>query len=216
MDRETRRTLRALAAALRSGAEDAQGRNVPSNWYVPLGTAVHDALPDHPSLDAGVPVQGVGGSHVASTIAIGAAAFVEALLAEESDRSAVFAGDLVEQAQHLADDQDVHLAAPIVLAGAAVEQRLRAIHAETFAEGDPPPQPDPKGMTQVATNLRSRERVSAQVVKDVTTIGGNRNAAAHGDFDGLDRATARTTVSLAALVLTHLDSSPADDGEEPR
>ena len=118
------------------------------------------------------------------------------------------------QAQRLADDVSVHVAAPIVLAGAAVEQRLRVIHAETFSDEDPPPVVDPKGMTQLATNLRSRARVNAQVVKDVTTIAGNRDAAAHGQFDGLDRATARTTVSLAALVLSRLDGLVVDQGEE--
>lgn len=96
------------------------------------------------------------------------------------------ASDLMEQVQRLLDDKTVHFAAPIVLAGAALEALLRSLVATrpvAKVVGKP-------GITTYATALASAGALSKQDVKDLTAWAGLRNDAAHGDFEGLSRERA--------------------------
>jgi hypothetical protein len=96
------------------------------------------------------------------------------------------ATDLMEQVQRLLDDKAVHVAAPVVLAGAALEEFLRsmlAAHPEAVVKGKP-------GLQSYVEALRAADVVSTQDVKDVTAWAGQRNAAAHGEFEDLTRARA--------------------------
>lgn len=105
--------------------------------------------------------------------------------AEARDARAVAATDLMEQVRKLMEDTGVDPAAPIVLAGATLEVALRSAVEEL---GLPLP-----GKPSIATYLgclRSAGLLSAQDAKDVTQMGGLRNAAAHGNFNELSRERA--------------------------
>jgi hypothetical protein len=88
------------------------------------------------------------------------------------------ATDLMEQVQQLLDDQQAHPAAPVVLAGAALEEflRSRVTATGTAVAGRP-------GISAYASALRGHGDISAQDMKDVTAWAGQRNEAAHGNFD---------------------------------
>jgi hypothetical protein len=94
--------------------------------------------------------------------------------------------DLMEQVQSLLDDGAVHPAAPVVLAGAALEEVLRGLLLTTSAvvKGKP-------GINSYAAALREAGVLDAQDVKDVTSWAGLRNAAAHGEFTKIELANAR-------------------------
>lgn len=106
------------------------------------------------------------------------------------------ATDLMEQVQVLLDDRSVHVAAPIVLAGAALEEALRGLveQAEVTVVGKP-------GINTYATALQKEQLLTAQEVKDVTAWAGLRNDAAHGRFDDLRRDTAGLMVAGVNLFL---------------
>ena len=95
------------------------------------------------------------------------------------------ANDLLEQVQRLIDDSEVHPAAPIMLAGAGLEQALRGL-AE--AEGLTVTKP---GIGSYGSALRSASVISAQNFKDITSWAGLRNSAAHGRFEDVSRESAR-------------------------
>lgn len=107
----------------------------------------------------------------------------EAIAREEA------ATDLMEQVQILLDDPTIHPAAPVVLAGSALEEKLRAM--ATQANLEPAGRP---GLDAHATALRSRDLISRQQKKDIDSWAGLRNAAAHGQFDDIDRSHAQLMV----------------------
>ena len=91
---------------------------------------------------------------------------------------AVASTDIMEQVRALAADRTVHPAAPIVLAGAALEIALRSAVDElqlTLA-GRP-------SISAYAQVVRREGVLSAQDLKDVEQMGGMRNSAAHGEFE---------------------------------
>lgn len=119
------------------------------------------------------------------------------------------ATDLMEQVQTLLDDTQVHPAAPVVLAGAALEELLRglvAVHA-VQVKGKP-------GLATYATALRSAEALTVQDVKDVTAWAGQRNEAAHGDFDKLSRPRAQILVDGINLFMRQRTPT-VDAGQGP-
>lgn len=104
------------------------------------------------------------------------------------------ADDLIEQAQVLLDDQQIHEAAPIVLVGAAVEMFLRAEiyeHGLTLT-GKP-------GINTYADTLQKAGHLTVQDRKEITSWAGLRNDAAHGQFDDLSRE--RASLMLEAVNL---------------
>jgi hypothetical protein len=93
--------------------------------------------------------------------------------------------DLMEQVQQLLDDRGVHPAAPIMLAGAALEEFLRSLvitHGATV-EGR-------AGLQAYGQALAKAGVLSQQDVKNVIAWAGLRNQAAHGEFEDLARANA--------------------------
>ncbi len=87
--------------------------------------------------------------------------------------------DLLEQAQLLLEDGKVHAAAPTVLIGATLEEFLRTwIEDEGLSLGN-----KKASLSNYATLLRENELISKQDVKDITSWGGIRNSAAHGEWD---------------------------------
>ena len=115
--------------------------------------------------------------------------------------------DLMEQVQLLLDDRRVHAAAPAVLAGAALEEFLRALASR---EGLSLPTRKKPGLAAYAEVLKSAEVFGAQDVKDVTAWAGIRNSAAHGDFDAVTLDRVRLMVDGINLFMrqhsTHHDA----------
>ena len=105
--------------------------------------------------------------------------------AEAQGVRAIASTDLMEQVRKLMEDKGVHPAAPIMLAGAALEIALRSAVDELGLPG-----PDKPSIATYCECLRAAGLLSKQDVKDVTRMGGVRNSAAHGDFGELDRARA--------------------------
>lgn len=99
------------------------------------------------------------------------------------------ATDLMEQIQALLEDRGIHPAAPVVLAGAALEEFLRAMWEMT----DEPLQGQPS-ISKYAEALRRLEMLSRQDIKDISGWAGLRNNAAHGHFDDLSADRARLMV----------------------
>jgi hypothetical protein len=99
------------------------------------------------------------------------------------------ATDLMEQVQQLLSEESIHPAAPVVLAGAALEEFLRSqIAAAGLTPAGKP------GISTYANALRSAGHLSAQDVKDITAWAGQRNDAAHGQFSNLSRQRAQIMV----------------------
>ena len=93
---------------------------------------------------------------------------------------AVASTDLMEQVRALNADDRVSPAAPIVLAGAALEIAFRAAVEEVGL--GVPSQP---GISAYASKLRSKGILTKQDIKEVEQMAGIRNQAAHGEHDAL-------------------------------
>ena len=105
--------------------------------------------------------------------------------AEAQGVRAVASTDLMEQVRKLNEDKDVSPAAPIVLAGAALEIALRSAVEEISLE-----LPVKHSISGYSGCLRSAGMISRQDVKDLDQMGGLRNSAAHGDIGDLSRERA--------------------------
>lgn len=87
--------------------------------------------------------------------------------------------DFLEQAHMLLGAKGVHPAAPIVLIGATLEEFLRTwIERAEISLGNRKPSLD-----AYAQVLFAEELITKQDVKDITSWGGLRNHAAHGEWD---------------------------------
>lgn len=87
--------------------------------------------------------------------------------------------DFLEQASQLLETKEVHPAAPAVLIGATLEEFLRTwVEAQGLSLGNRKP-----GLDAYAVVLRDAELITKQDVKDITSWGGVRNHAAHGEWD---------------------------------
>lgn len=107
------------------------------------------------------------------------------------------ATDLMEQVQFLLDDTQVIPAAPIMLAGAALEEFLRSMVAanpQATVAGKP-------GLNSYALALAASGLLTKQDVKDVTAMAGHRNDAAHGHFDLLSPERARLMADMVNLFI---------------
>ena len=96
------------------------------------------------------------------------------------------ATDLMEQVDQLLNDRRVIPAAPVMLAGAALEELLRSMVAAVGAKPKGKP-----GIGSYANALRAEDAITVQDAKDITAWAGMRNAAAHGDFAQISSEAAR-------------------------
>jgi hypothetical protein len=100
------------------------------------------------------------------------------------------------QVDRLLRDKQVHVAAPIVLAGAALEEFLRAlVTANDLVLARKPSLPT------YADALRKADVITRQDNKDITTWADQRNDAAHGNFDSLTFDRARLMVDGIELFM---------------
>lgn len=104
----------------------------------------------------------------------------------EAQARVAAATDLMEQVETLLQDRKVHAAAPVMLAGAALEEFLRSL---VDVQGVKPR--GKPGIANYAKALREAEAISAQDLKDITAWAGLRNSAAHGDFAAIATENAR-------------------------
>lgn len=96
------------------------------------------------------------------------------------------ATDLMEQVETLLQDRKVLAAAPVMLAGAALEELLRSMVDIVGLK--------PKGKAGIISYslaLRDADVLTVQEVKDITSWAGMRNSAAHGQFNGIELPNAR-------------------------
>jgi hypothetical protein len=96
------------------------------------------------------------------------------------------ATDLMEQVDRLLNDGQAHVAAPIVLAGAALEEFLisLAIANEIVLVPDP-------SLSTCTEALKKAEVITNEDIKDITAWVGQRTDAAHGNFEALSLNRAR-------------------------
>jgi hypothetical protein len=87
--------------------------------------------------------------------------------------------DLLDQANTLLNTKEFHPAAPTVIIGASLEEFLRNwVEDENLnLEGQKP------SLDTYANVLRKEKLITKQDIKDVTSWGGLRNHAAHGEWD---------------------------------
>jgi hypothetical protein len=119
--------------------------------------------------------------------------------AEAHSTRAVASTDLMEQVRTLNVDKNVHPAAPIVLAGAALEIALRSAIEELSLEV-----PDKHSISAYSGCLRTAGLLNRQDVKDIEQMGGLRNSAAHGDHDDLSRERAGMMEQQVNMFLSRL------------
>jgi hypothetical protein len=119
------------------------------------------------------------------------------------------ATDLMEQAQRLFEDEDVTVIAPIVVAGAALEEVLRDL-IET-SELDVAGQP---GLTTYAQSLRSGDVITVDDQKEVLSLASVRNDAAHGRTGVLSRERAGLFLDRVNLFLRQLQDRGASQEHE--
>ena len=87
--------------------------------------------------------------------------------------------DFLEQADNLLQTKGIHPAAPAVIIGATLEEFLRTwIEAESLSLGSKKP-----SLENYSQTLRESDFITKQDAKDLTSWGGIRNHAAHGEWD---------------------------------
>lgn len=127
---------------------------------------------------------------------------VKPKLVESFSARAASSTDLLDQVRALNEDKDIIPAAPIVLAGAALEVALRS----AVDELDLPVTGRPS-ISTYAQALRQADVLNKQHVKDVISMAGLRNDAAHGDHGELSRQGARLMEQQVDIFLDRLDQA---------
>lgn len=107
--------------------------------------------------------------------------------------------EVMEQVRALLADKGVHPAAPIVLAGAALETALKGAVAESELDV-----PGKGGISNYAKALRSADLISRQEMKDIEQMAGLRNSAAHGEFEEISRERAGLMEQQVNYLLSRL------------
>ena len=122
-------------------------------------------------------------------------------LVESFSVRAVSSTDLLEQVRTLNADKKVAPAAPIMLAGAALEIALRAAVEELGLSTET----TRSSIDGYSRALRQADVLTRQDMKEVTQMAGLRNDAAHGNHDDLDRTRAGLLEQQVNVFLARLD-----------
>jgi hypothetical protein len=110
------------------------------------------------------------------------------------------ASDIMEQVQLLLKDADLHPAATVVLAGAALEEFLRSMYEECDERLTGKP-----GIGSYATALQKTEQITRGEAKEIIAWADQRNDAAHGHFDDLSRERAKIMIEAINLFISKHD-----------
>jgi hypothetical protein len=106
------------------------------------------------------------------------------------------ANDLMEQAEALLADPDVHPAVPVMIAGAAIEELVRGLWTTTTQ-----PLAGQPGIVAYGEALKKANVLDRNAVKDLISLAGHRNDAAHGHFDTITAVIAKVFVDRANLFI---------------
>jgi hypothetical protein len=112
---------------------------------------------------------------------------------------AIASTDLMEQVRALVSDSSITPAAPIVLAGAALEVALRGAVDEADVEVS-----GTGSITTYGKALRAADIITKQDMKDIEAMSGLRNAAAHGEHETLSRERAGLLEQQVNMFLARL------------
>lgn len=205
----------ARLADVLAAAADAR-ETVYESWYMWIRQRVADAVGDAADINAVLPMDpDVSGEddrwlRSGQIILRGGAAYLRGVVKSGAGVSPklLAATDVLGQAQSLLDDDDVHVAAPIVLAGAALEEALRG---QVEARGL-----DILGHGSITTYAMALRRASVLTEPDralAEVVAKVRNDAAHGRFTDLHRDQAQLAVSQVAFLLSKL-SDELDGGQD--
>ncbi len=140
------------------------------------------------------------GDVIAEWVRMVCSGHVKPRLVESFSVSAAASTDLLEQVRALNADKGVVPAAPIVLAGVALEIALRSAVEELglTVEGRP-------SIDAYAKALRQADVLNKQGIKEVTQMAGLRNDAAHGHHEMLSRKGATLMEQQVNLFLARLE-----------
>lgn len=212
MDRDE---IRRLADVMAAAVEVTSG--VPFDWYQDVWNAADGAIGDSSLAHVMPPHPAKAGrsenvAHGALFLRAGAAYLrgLAATGAGESHRD-LAATDLLGQVHQLLEDDDVHPAAPIVLAAAALEEVLRDRVESSGLSIDGKP-----SLFTYAASMRRARILSEPERTAIEWVAKLRNDAAHGRFDDLDPAQAPLVASQVNLLLSKLggaDSGPGGNSE---
>ncbi len=195
-DHQAKGRIRARATAALDFLERFTGSD--SRWSVGAHE-VFDSHGENQSMESGARAVGDVVKEWARMVYSGQ---VEPRLVESFSARAVSSTDLLEQVRALNSDKAVVPAAPIVLAGAALEIALRGAIQELGLRVTVRPSID-----AYARELRRAEVLSKQDIKDVTQMAGLRNNAAHGEHDLLSRERAGLMEQQVNLFLARLEEA---------
>lgn len=209
MDRDEVRRLGEVLTAAASSSD-----KVGIRWYRAVRNQVQQAVGDRESLEAILPSDPIVSTRETviegDLILRAGAAYLHSIAATGSGSSYrdLAAADLMDQVQRLLEEEQVHPAAPIVLAGAALEESLRdrVENHDLTVEGRP-------GIANYAVALKKRGVLSETDRAMAETVGKIRNDAAHGRFDELDRTQANVVMSEVSLLLGKLHSASQRESE---
>lgn len=202
MDRDA---LLRLAASLQEAA--ARNMSIPLSLYTSLRNRVFAYVGDDADLDAMLPAKPSTG-YQSNNVIDGddylsvAAVYLRELATRGPGLARITAStDLMEQAENLIAERGVHVAAPIVLAGAALEEVLRDLveGRNLGIKGKP-------GLTSYGQALRTADVLGPNDVKEITSLAGIRNEAAHGNFEDLTPERAQLFLDRVNLMLQKLTS----------
>lgn len=107
------------------------------------------------------------------------------------------ANDLMEQAESLLADGAVHVAVPVMIAGAAIEELLRGLWTTTTE-----PLAGQPGIVAYGEALKKAGVLDKDAVKDLVSIAGTRNIASHGHFAEISREIATVFVDRSNLFIS--------------
>lgn len=90
--------------------------------------------------------------------------------------------DYLSQAENLLNDKNVHPAAPAVLIGASLEEFLRNWLEEIGFDIST----IKNSLDAYSSELRKKDKITKQDLKDIVSWGGTRNDAAHGHWESVN------------------------------
>jgi len=171
-DHEARERIRARATAALAFMERFAG--VESRWTQNAHN-IFDNRGDRQSMESGA--RAIGGVIGEWTRAVRSGQ-AQPRLIESLGARAVASTNLLEQVRALNSDKTVIPAAPVVLAGAALEIALRSAVEELGLTA-----PKKPGISAFAKVLRDADVLNKQDMKEVEQMAGLRNQAAHGEHE---------------------------------
>ena len=193
---EAKDRIRARAAAALAFLERSTGTE--SRWSQ-TARDVFDNHGDKQSMESGARAIGAVISEWVGGVRSGQ---VTPRMVETLGMRAVASTDLLEQVRTLNADQTVIPAAPIVLAGAALEIALRSAVEELSLTS-----PTKPSISTYAETLRSDDVLNKQDMKDVVQMAGLRNQAAHDEHEELSHERSGLMEQQVSLFLGKLEQA---------